>query len=171
MAIWFVQLIQKKIHVIDYYENSGYGLGHYASVLKGKGYMFATHHLPHDGRKREMTVNEKAVSIEQQLKNLDISPIKVHDPRRDVYGSIQMVRSMFSRIHFNKETTKDGYEALKQYRREFDDKRNRFKDTPYHDWTSHAADAFSILPNIESQVVRRRPVQSKRFKGSIRIGV
>jgi len=172
MAIWFLQFIGRDIYIIDYYENTGYGLGHYASVLQGKGYMYATHHLPHDGRKREMTTSEKAVTIEQQLKNLGLESIRVHEARHDIYGLIQRVRTMLSRCYFDKEKTRDGYEALKQYRREFDEKRNRFRDTPLHDWTSHAADAFSILPNIESSVVRkRRPLKSKQFTGSIRIRV
>lgn len=171
MAIWFIQLIGNNIHFIDYYENSGYGLGHYASVLKGKGYMFAMHHLPHDGRKREMTVNEKAISIEQQLKNLKIEPIKLHDPRHDIYGLIQRCRTMLSRCYFDKEKTKDGYEALKQYRREWDENRMCFKDTPRHDWTSHAADGFSMIPNIESKVMKRVPMRSKPFTKSIRIKI
>ena len=78
---------------------------------------------------------------------------------------------MLSRCYFDKEKTRDGHEALKQYRREYDERRNRFRDTPLHDWTSHAADAFSILPNIESNVMKRRPMQTKKFTGSIRIKV
>jgi len=166
MAIWFVQLVGRDIYVIDYYENTGYALGHYASVINGKGYMYAMHHLPHDGRQRQMTSTEKAVTIEQQLKNLDVFPIKIHERRANIYGEIQRVRTMISRIYFDAEKTRPGYEALKQYRREFDEKRNVFKDTPLHDWTSHAADAFSILPNIESQVQQKRPMVSRQWNGN-----
>jgi hypothetical protein len=38
-----------------------------------------------------------------------------------------------------------GIEALKQYRREWDDKLKTFKRAPLHDWTSHGADAFRYL--------------------------
>jgi len=31
---------------------------------------------------------------------------------------------------------------LKYYRKEFDEKRNTFKEAPLHDWASHGADAF-----------------------------
>jgi hypothetical protein len=169
MAIWFVQFKDRDIHVIDYYENSNYALGHYASVLQGKGYMYAMHHLPHDGNKRHLTMDEKAVTVQDQLKNLGVFPLKIHPARQDIYGAIQRVRTFLSRCYFDKEKTKDGYEALKQYARDFDENRNCYKQTPRHDWTSHAADAFSILPMIESQAVPRRGMKrSKQWSGNFR---
>ena len=169
MAIWFVQFIGRDIHIIDHYENSNFALGHYASILHGKGYQYAMHHLPHDGRQRQMTSGERAITIETQLKNLNIFPIKIHPARRDIYGAIQRVRGILSRCYFDQEKTKDGYECLKQYARKFDEKLNRFKDTPLHDWTSHSADAFSILPMIESSMgAKRNTVRSKKFNGSFR---
>jgi phage terminase large subunit len=169
MAIWFIQFIQKEIRIIDSYENQNYALGHYASVLQGKGYQYAMHHLPHDGNKRQLTAGERAITVQQQLKDLGVYPVKIHEARHDIYGAIQRVRSILPRCRFNAETTADGYEALKQYRRDWDEGRQVFKNTPRHDWTSHYADAFSILPMIESQqnVVRGR-VQSKQWNGKFR---
>lgn len=48
MAIWFVQTVGKELHVIDYYQNSGEGLGHYISYLKNKSYNYGEHYAPHD---------------------------------------------------------------------------------------------------------------------------
>lgn len=172
MSIWFLQFIQKDIHIIDYYENTNYALGHYASVVQGKGYNYAMHHLPHDGAKRQLTVDEKAISIESQLKNLGLRPTKLHQRTANVYADIQRVRSFFTRIFFNDSAeVKVGHDALKAYRREWDENRMRFKDTPYHDWASNAADAFRILPMIESRATnnRRGKIKSKPFSGSIRI--
>ncbi|MCP3684186.1 MAG: hypothetical protein GY861_16005 [bacterium] len=168
MAIWFIQFIGRDIYVIDYYENTNYALGHYASILKTKGYMYAMHHLPHDGNKRQLTTEERAITIQQQLKNLDVHPIRIHPARSDIYGAIQRVRTFFSRLYFDKEKTKEGYEALKQYRREFDENRQVFKNTPLHDWCSHAADAFSLLPMIEGQATRRPGTTSKKWSGKFR---
>ena len=36
-------------------------------------------------------------------------------------------------------------DAIRQYRREYDDRLQRFKDRPLHDWTSHYADALRYL--------------------------
>ena len=36
-------------------------------------------------------------------------------------------------------------DAIRQYRREYDEKGQRFKDRPLHDWTSHYADGLRYL--------------------------
>ena len=172
MAIWFVQFVGNNIHIIDYYENSNYGLGHYAQLIKSKQYSYAMHHLPHDGRKREMSMDEKAITIEEQLRRLEVAPITIHKPRNDLYGIIQRVRMLIPRCFFNAEKTKDGYEALKQYQREWDEGRQIFKQTPLHNWCSHGFDAFSIICDVENQNFRatgvKRPAQSKQWNGKFR---
>jgi hypothetical protein len=37
------------------------------------------------------------------------------------------------------------HDAIKQYRREWDEKLQRFKDVPLHDWSSDFADGLSYL--------------------------
>jgi phage terminase large subunit len=46
---------------------------------------------------------------------------------------------------FNVPQVKQGLECLRNYRREFDEKRNIFFDNPLHDWASHGSDAFRYL--------------------------
>lgn len=161
MAIWFVQFVGGAVHVIDYYENSTYGLGHYADVVLNKPYRYAGHHLPHDGTQRQLTLAEKAQSIQNQLIRAGLNQVDVISRTNDVYGDIQAVRAMLSRCYFDAEKTKDGYLALKQYRREWDEDRKCFKATPYHDWTSHGADAFRMLPAVERKVTGH--VQTKAY--------
>lgn len=167
MSIWFFQFIDREIHVIDYYENSSYDFIHYVDKIQSKGYLYASHNIPHDGRTRQtsaQTATDRALRRDQQLMQLGLRNVKVHERTKDVYADISAVRSLFSKICFDKEKTKDGYEALKQYRREFDENRQRFKDTPLHDWTSHAADAFRIIPRISNQVIRKTK-KVKRWGG------
>ncbi|MDR1997068.1 MAG: hypothetical protein LBQ83_01915 [Candidatus Margulisbacteria bacterium] len=164
-AIWFVQFINKEIRVIDYYENDGYALGHYVAVLQGKGYLYQTDHIPHDGAHRQMTSGDRALTIEQQLKNLGRRSIKIYPRRNDIYGAIQRTRAILSRVYFNKDTTEAGYEALKQYRRGYDENRQRFKDTPFHDWTSHAADAFSLIAMMEMSGSKISKLKAKKWNG------
>jgi len=47
-AIWFAQRVGEEVHLIDYYENSGESLMHYADVLEDKGYTYSRHIAPHD---------------------------------------------------------------------------------------------------------------------------
>jgi hypothetical protein len=54
-SIWFYQKIGDEIHLIDYYENSGEGLEHYANVIKDKGYDYGRHYAPHDIDNRDFS--------------------------------------------------------------------------------------------------------------------
>ena len=54
-AIWFTQSHRSgEVRVIDYYENTGEGIPHYARVLREKGYTYGEHWAPHDIRVREL---------------------------------------------------------------------------------------------------------------------
>jgi hypothetical protein len=57
-AIWFIQCVGSKRHLIDYYESSGASLHHYADVLHEKQakyrWRYAQHWLPHDVKHREL---------------------------------------------------------------------------------------------------------------------
>lgn len=164
MAIWFVQFTEGTIRIVDYYENSTYGLAHYADVVNNKGYRYAGHHLPHDGVQRQLTATEKAQSIQGQLLTLGLNNIDIIPRTSDVYADIQAVRSILPICKFDKKT-KDGYEALKNYRREFDENRQAFKNTPLHDWTSHGADAFRIVPYIERKSKGTRNFEPAKWGG------
>ena len=154
MAIWFVQFCDGTIRVIDYYENHTYGLGHYANLVLDKKYRYAGHHLPHDGTHRQLTIDEKAQSIQNQLMRLGLENIDIIPRTTDVYADIQAVRGILPLCRFDNKT-KLGYGCLRDYRREFDEKNRCFKETPLHDYTSHGADAFRILPYIYNKATKK----------------
>ena len=45
---WFFQVAGKEFHFIDYYENTGEGLSHYARALQERRYINGSHFAPHD---------------------------------------------------------------------------------------------------------------------------
>jgi phage terminase large subunit len=53
-----------------------------------------------------------------------------------------MARGILGSCWFDKTKCKSGLEALKQYRKEYDENRKVFKSRPLHDWSSNGADAF-----------------------------
>src|SRR3990172_2548899 len=61
-AIWFTQDIGREIHVIDYYENSGSGIGadFYAKHLQAMPYVFGKHNGPHDLEAHQFAANGKS---------------------------------------------------------------------------------------------------------------
>ena len=140
-AIWFAQFVGQEIHLIDYYENSGVGLDHYAKVLHEKGYHYEAHILPHDVKVKELGTGKSRL---ETLDNLGIRNIEIA-PRLSVDDGIQASRSMLNKCWFDAKKCERGIEALLQYRREFDEKLKSWRGRPLHDWTSHGADSFRYL--------------------------
>ena len=140
-AIWFAQFVGQEIHLIDYYENSGVGLDHYAKILHEKGYNYEAHILPHDVRVKELGTGKSRL---ETLDSLGIYNIEIA-PRLSIDDGIQATRSLLNRCWFDQEKCERGIEALLQYRREFDEKLKSWRGRPLHDWTSHGADSFRYL--------------------------
>ncbi len=142
-AIWFFQQVGFEIHVVDYHENSGVGLSHYVGELearRGRGWVFGEHILPHDAKARELTTGK---TREQALMGLGLIPRIL--PAEPVEDGINAVRNLLPRCWFDADRCERGIAALRQYRREYDDRLKAFKGRPLHDWTSHGADAFRYL--------------------------
>ena len=108
--------------------------------------------IPHHGVQRQLTYEEKALSVQNQLITLGLNKVEVIKRTNDVYADIQGVRAMLPRVYWNKELTKDLYQAVKQYRREYDENRRCFKDSPLHDWTSHGSDTLRVILRAEEKV-------------------
>lgn len=136
-AIWFVQDVGPERRIIDYLEVSGEGLPAIVKRLEAKDYRFGRHILPHDAEARELGTG---VSRVETLKALGLRDITIV-PAQSVADGINAVRLMLSKCWFDAEKCARGIEAMKQYRREWDGKRQVWRERPLHDWTSHAADA------------------------------
>lgn len=148
MSIWFIQRVGREVRAIDYYENNGLGLDHYAKVLRDKPYSYSRFVLPHDIRVREMG-NAGRTRLEtlkrlMGIENADDQPTQrfVVVPKQSPAERINAVRTILPRCWFDAEKCAPGIEALKQYQRLWDDERKTFKNEPLHDWTSHGADSF-----------------------------
>ncbi len=139
-AIWFWQVVGSEIRIIDWYENHGQGLAHYADVLAARGYQYADDWVPHDARVRELGTGRTRV---ETLSSLRRKPRLVPDHR--VMDGINAARVTLPRVYFDAIRCAAGLEALRQYRADYDEKTRAFKNEPKHDWTSHSADAFRYL--------------------------
>ena len=62
-----------------------------------------------------------------------------------IEDGIEAARSIIPRCYFDEKKCTTLVEALRQYRKDYDEKRKVYRDKPLHDWTSHAADAFRYL--------------------------
>lgn len=139
-AIWFAQVVGKEIRVIDYYEASGEGFAHYAKLLSTKPYFYTDHWAPHDIQVRELGSGKSRLEVAASYG----IKFKV-TPNLGIADGIEAARSTIPRCWFDAQKCDQGVEALKSYRKGYNDKMRSWSDTPIHDWSSHAADAFRYL--------------------------
>lgn len=138
-AIWFMQQIGRENRFIDFYENNGEGLAHYAKVLKDKDYVYGKHYLPHDVEVTELTTNK---SRKETLESFGIKPLVVVKRVSDINEGIELTRQKLPTCYFDEARCKEGLRALENYQKEWDDKRQVFRSYPLHNWASNPADAF-----------------------------
>jgi|TARA_X000001388_G_scaffold28287_1_gene19960 phage terminase large subunit len=137
-SIWFAQRYKGEIRLIDYYENSGYGLDHYSNILDQKGYEYSKHIAPHDIKVREIGNLGKS-RLESALE-LGIS-FEVA-PKISIEDGIEAVRKALPNCWFDKSKCKDAIEYLKAYQKRWDDRNQCFKNKPLHNYASHCADSL-----------------------------
>lgn len=165
-SMWFIQSERSGLRhrVIRYYANSGESIAHYAGILnewKAKGYQYGRIVMPHDAKAKDLRTGK---SIEDIMADYGIA-VEVLPRTDDLIRDIEVTRTMLPKCWFDRDNCKEGIEALKQYRKQWDDKRKVFQSHPYHDWTSNPADAFrqfavgfKAAMNVPSITVSRKYV-------------
>ena len=139
-AIIFFQQFGNEYRIIDYYENQGEGIPHYVKVVREKDYIYGKHIAPHDIKVREMGTGKSRFEVARDL------GLRFHVcPHVLIEDGIEAARSIIPRCYFDEKRCTTLVEALRQYRKDYDEKRKVYRDKPLHDWTSHAADAFRYL--------------------------
>lgn len=139
-SIWVAQLVGSEVRLLDYYENHGVGLDHYVKWIRDNDYIKAEHILPHDVRVRELG------SGKSRLEMLEEAGLEIKiAPRMGLDDGIQAVRRLLPRCWFNVPKVQTGLNCLRNYRRDYDEKRKIFYERPLHDWSSHGSDSFRYL--------------------------
>jgi hypothetical protein len=139
-SIWVAQMTGQEVRIMDYVENHGQGLDWYVNWIKDNNWTNASHKLPHDVSVRELGTGKSRLEMLQNAGlNVDVLP------RLSVDDGIQSVRRLLPRCWFNMPRVRQGVDCLRNYRREYDEKRNVFYEKPLHDWASHGSDAFRYL--------------------------
>jgi phage terminase large subunit len=142
MSVIFMQLSGMEFNIIDYYENSGFGMDHYAKVLQNKNYLYGDHYMPHDSMTRSV---QTGITTLEYAENLGIRPIISVARARDtqsVIAGINSGRKIFNRCRFDKLRCSKLLSALEGYSAKYDEKTKKLSNFPAHTWHSHGADAF-----------------------------
>ncbi len=143
MSIWFSQSLRSgEVRLIDYYENSGEGFPHYIKVLREKPYIYGKHHGPHDIARREYGTGKSRLETADAL---GLRFEEAPEMTKSVVDDIAACRAFLTRCWFDETKCAAGLEALRHYRKTYNQRMQEFTGTPVHDWASHGADAFRTL--------------------------
>lgn len=159
-AMVFWQQDKENFYIVDYYENDSEGLEHYVRQLHkfmSKNDVFIDEIIfPHDIEVKEWGGGKKRIQVARNA--LPEQKITVLD-KASVSEGIDTVRRVFKHCIFKQSKNGKGVkfllDALGSYHREFDDKKQEYKDNPVHDWASHPSDAFRYFAMIAQKALAR----------------
>jgi phage terminase large subunit len=140
-VIWFMQRTPMGWAAIDYIANTSVGVDWYVREILAKPYVYGEHLLPHDGGDKRLALPE-AASIADTIKTMGLRNVRVVPRTLSVANDINEVRKLLPICVFDHQKCANGIDALRSYRRVWDDKLKSYRDAPLHDWASDPADAF-----------------------------
>jgi len=139
-AVWMWQALGSELRFIRAFERSGLAIADYVDILSSHPYVYGDIWLPHDARAKSLQTGRSLLEIMRSAHG--IKPKLV--PELTVQQGIQAGRYVITSTatYFDAVNCYDGLEMLRQYQREYDERRAAFKDNPKHDKASHFADGF-----------------------------
>jgi len=141
-CIWFTQTKGNVIHVIDYYKSNGKGISHYVKKLQQKPYVYKSHNFPHDMGNTEFGTGRTRLEVAEELfKGVRVNIIQ----KISVEDGINAVRMVLPACYFDKIKCADGIDGLRNYHKEYDEKKQEYKNKPVHDWASDPSDSFRYM--------------------------
>lgn len=144
-SIWFWQASGQEVRLIDYYETSGESLTDIVGSITERGkqrqFRWGDHYLPHDVEVRELATGRSRREVLESLLGTKVRVV----PNIGIADGINATRMVLARCWIDAEHCERGLNAVRLYRREFDEKRKVFIPRPLHDWTSHSADSLRML--------------------------
>jgi phage terminase large subunit len=154
--IWCFQVIAGVPRIVDFYRPDSDDLADWVKWLDDKGY-HGTDYVPHDIIVTEWGSKRTRLEILQAMKR---KPKRL--PMVSVADGLQAGRETINRAWFRDDPgVMLGVEGLRNYRREWDDERKTFRDTPVKDWAEHIGSAFRYLGLAWKDVVPPVPVPKK----------
>ncbi len=139
--IWFTQDIGNDVRVLECYVQTGEGLDGAIKDLRAKPYKYSSHNAPHDIEVREWTrggVSRYEVAAKKGIIFQKVPNISVED-------GIEATRQILKRCVFDKNGCELGLKMLRNYKREWDDNRGKWKNNPKDDEATDFADAFRYM--------------------------
>ncbi len=162
-TIIFFQAYHNEVHVIDCASANLKDIPYYIDLIRSRGYNYERHWLPHDARAKTLAAGGRSI-IEQLGAGLGVDKLAIV-PNLSIEDGIQAARMVFSTVFFDEHKCADLLDALSQYQYKFDEDKREFTRTPYHDWSSHFADAFRMLAVALKYPAKKETLEPKPLLG------
>ena len=147
-AIIFFQKLPGEYHVIDYYENSGEGVGQYAGILQDKrklGYVYGNHYGPHDLKARVWANDGKPQIVTAAEHGINFQLV----PRQDLQDGIQATRVLIPKCYFDRDKCSLLIQHLENYTKTYSKQLAIWTQHPKQDKHTHGADAMRMFALAE----------------------
>ena len=129
VAIWFMQTLRGEDRFIDYLEAHNEDLRYYVTKLQEKGYVYATHILPHDADHKRLSDYNK--STRDMLTDLMPGQRFTVVPRiSELITGVQMTRKHLKGAYMDETRCKLGVERIEGYKRKYSRADNRHTESP-----------------------------------------
>jgi hypothetical protein len=140
VAIWFQIGKDQSVRLVACEVSQGVSIEEMFERIHRFGGELGEIFLPHDARAKNLQTGKSMVEqfIKEGFEPRIVTSHKVRD-------GIAAVRAMFPKLYVDEEATGDLVEAMKAYRRTWDDNKMMFNDIPYHDWASDYCDALRYV--------------------------
>lgn len=144
-SIIFYQVFPSRYHIVDFYENMGEGVQHYAGMLREKGYTYGNHYGPHDLKAKNWVTEGKPTIEVARDYGINFQVVK----KMGVQDGIEAGRNVLSKCYFDEKRTRKLLNHLENYTKTWSSSMNVYLPTPKKDGHDHAADAFRYFAVAE----------------------
>jgi hypothetical protein len=149
-SIIFYQVYPTRYHIVDFYENMGEGVQHYAEVLRKKGYTYGNHYGPHDLKAKNWVTEGKPTIEVARDYGINFNVVK----KLGIQDGIEAGRNVLSKCYFDEKRTRKLLNHLENYTKTWSKAMNVYLPTPKKDGHDHAADAFRYFAVAEKNPER-----------------
>lgn len=161
-CIIFFQQEGDYINIVYFIEKTDKGVDYFKhqldEVAQKFGFRYKHHFAPHDISKREW--GSSARSSLSLAHEVGLHFLRVPDV--GVENGIQAVRAIFPLLRIHGSYCQPLIDALREYRREYDEENKVFKSKPLHNWCSHPADALRYLAVVWRQDFTKPNMEAPR---------
>jgi phage terminase large subunit len=138
-ATWFFQVLPGQVRWFDYHELESGAIPEFAKMVKEKKYTYEGHYAPFDIKMTDIGTGQTRIEAARKF-GIHFRPIPKF---KAVADRIDAARRIFPISTFNVKAITQGWRALLNYRREYDEIKREYSDQEVGDWASHGGSSFT----------------------------